>query len=509
MDPDIPPKPPDPPLTIYNPPSPAAYQTIGKSPEKPLSQQIYNEMHNLNKKKDRKQSKKTNILDSNRQLNYEPSSSSGSEFEVSGADAADSTVIPAQQVNETAPVSQNTFINRPYTEDDAGPFIIHVQRIESDPKSGTTLHPVSFGHCVKKAKITGITEGGIKRIGRNRISVQFSSHIAANKFIENPILQKYKFNAFIPTFNICRLGIVKGIPEEWSPEEIIEELSAPPNKTKVLKIRRMNYKTFVDGIPQWKPSQTVVLTFDGQVLPNKVFMYYNALPVEKYLYPTIQCFTCCRFGHTKNICRSKPRCAKCGDNHSSEDCIIDPSEYKCLSCSGNHLATNRSCPEHIRQKNIKIEMAEKSLSYIEASKLFPPVKKSYAEVTNSQPNPTQFPSLSQSQLSPQTTSYRKTVFSRPSLRAPLQKGYDQKAHRSILNEFIGQQSQNGCALLNNSQNENLQEESIKSLIETLVKILSNSPFIPSNVATKLEALPLIINALINENSTVELQEHSS
>lgn len=221
----------------------------------------------------------------------------------------------------------------------------------------------------------------------------------------------------------------------------------------------------------------------------------------------------CRFGHTKNLCRSKPRCAKCGDNHTTEECSIEDIHYRCLFCSGNHLATNKSCPENTRQRNIKIEMAEKSISYLEASKSFPPVKKSYAEITSSFTSPTQPSTFSTFQFPPQTTSYRKTVFKRPSQKAPLQRGYDQKAHKSILQEFIGPQSPNGCAFLNNLPSDNKQvslpHETVKALIESIVKIFIDSSLIPSNVASKINISSIIYNALLSEDPTVELQECSS
>lgn len=75
-----------------------------------------------------------------------------------------------------------------------------------------------------------------------------------------------------------------------------------------------------EGATVWKPSQTVVITLDGQCLPSRVSMCYNSLQVSAHNFPTIQCYLCCRFGHTKDKCRSAPRCFRCGNNHGGDAC---------------------------------------------------------------------------------------------------------------------------------------------------------------------------------------------
>lgn len=187
----------------------------------------------------------------------------------------------------TAPAPTPTPIPAPspigrilFNETDISPFIIHVQRIQSAPNDDTSLHPVTFGRFLKSNDIHDIINGSVKRIGRNKITLSFSSYMSANSFLNNKNLETHKMKAFIPTFSVTRMGLVRGVPAEWSPEEILENISVPIGCGKIIKVRRINYKVFQDGSAMWKPSQSIVVTFDGQVLPKRIFMCFNALPVD-------------------------------------------------------------------------------------------------------------------------------------------------------------------------------------------------------------------------------------
>lgn len=411
-------KPPDPPpghndfnLESYLVPSPGAFLTVESYSDQADSiyptQSLYKESLVASKNKKEKpnpegKDKRGERLDMNRQLSGESISSNESSTQIPShqPDSELSTAInvlqtqylstPSVNVISDVPLTQtfNTHpqinkhitqskpphIARLYNEKDPGPYVIHVQRIESSPDAGTVLNAVSFGRFLRKLSISDILDGGVKRIGRNKISIEFATFNAANNFTANPHI-KENYNSFVPNFNVCRLGVAKGIPKDLNDEEILEELSSSPNKIGVLRIRRLKFKRIIDGITTWESSQSVVITFDGQILPDRVFIGYNSIPVDLYRYPTIQCYKCCRFGHTQTLCRSKPRCTKCGENHLGTDCNIDPTNYYCIFCHGNHKATDKQCPEHSRQLNIKKIMAEKSISYIEAAKWFPHQKR--------------------------------------------------------------------------------------------------------------------------------------
>lgn len=402
---------------------------------------------------------------------------------------------------------------RQYVSTDLSPYLIHVQRTETSPNDGTYLHPITFGNFLKKNSFKNIIPGSVKRIGRNRCTVSFSTIQDANGFVNDNKLKDFKMRAFIPTFNVTRLGIVRGVPAEWTPEEIKENVTVPIGCGQIIKIRRLNYKVYIDGSVIWKPSQSVVFTFDGQVLPKRVYICYNALPVELYTYPTIQCYNCCRYGHTKLNCRSRPRCFKCSQEHKGETCNIDESCAVCLMCSGHHYATNKICPEFNRQREIKLSMSHSCISYNEASKLHPAISKSYADVLRTKQD------FGENNINnrldtpyPQSTSYKKTVFIKP--RPPSSNntiGYDQRAHNKLINDYnMPHSSTNGTAFKQNKDDNSQNTTVIDLIISFLNSLLTNHTLKPTNVAIIVE----MITNLINNNNgskgpTMELQECSA
>jgi hypothetical protein len=396
----------------------------------------------------------------------------------------------------SSPASQpsNHVHRKIYNESDCSPYIVHVQKQQLAPNDGTSVHPVSFGNFLKKQSYKNIINGSVKKVGRNRLTISFNNFTNANEFINDTKLADFHYNAFIPSFNVIRMGIVKGVPNEWTEEEIQENINVPVGCGNVLKIRRLNYKVMVDGSPVWKPSQTIVITFDGQILPKRIFMCYNALPVDLYVYPTVQCFNCCRYGHTQTQCRSKPRCYKCGQNHPGSTCTVEEDCVTCCLCSGMHFAISKYCPEFERQKCIKLSMAQNCVSYAEASKMHPPVSKPYADVVATPPtlSPTKTHNVQQSE----SHSYKKTVFLKPRSIPKTQQGYDKFTHNVLTKDYnMPTSSGNGCAF---PENTNVNNPSIQELILQLIKLLSSSNILPNNVAEVITFISKIFN--INNGS---------
>ncbi|VVC87544.1 unnamed protein product [Leptidea sinapis] len=108
--------------------------------------------------------------------------------------------------------------NLKYSDEDKGPFSVYVSKIEPDPASRYALKILKFLH---KNNITGIKEGGIKKLGRNKISVDFISAEKANKFLDLDILECNKYFTYIPKFQIFLMRVVRDIPTDWSLEELI------------------------------------------------------------------------------------------------------------------------------------------------------------------------------------------------------------------------------------------------------------------------------------------------
>lgn len=403
-----------------------------------------------------------------------------------------------------------------YQASDAAPYNVHVQRKIVSLNDNITLHPVTFGRFLKTNSFKNIVDGSLKRIGRNRVSLSFSKFEDANSFIDNPLLESHGYKAFIPSFNITRMGIVRGVPVEWLDDEIKENITVPFRCGPILKVRRLKRKIINNGTSDLKPTETVVLTFDGQILPKRIFICYTALPVDLYIFPTIQCFRCCRFGHVRANCRAKtPRCFKCGqETHEGNKCQVHDDDIHCCLCNGFHMATDKKCLEFARQKSIKETMAKSCLSYAEASKLHPEIsKRSYADAllsTPSTPPVISIPQYSVPTLKQNTnTSYTKTVISKPrSPASPSSKGYDIVAHKTITKDYNSTSPLNGCALIAKENTDSFAStiEQIMILLKSLIQ--SNSS--PSHAAASVDTLvSKINNGQSIHSSTVELQERNS
>ncbi|KAL0869649.1 hypothetical protein ABMA27_005898 [Loxostege sticticalis] len=414
---------------------------------------------------------------------------------------------PAPEPTQKSPDSQpNPSRGRMlYQASDVSPYIVHVQREPATPNENCYVHPVTFGFFLKKNKFNNIVDGSLKKIGRNRLAISFSNFSSANEFINSDTLKSNFYKAFVPVFSVTRMGVVRGVPCEWTDEDIINNITVPIGCGNIIKVRRLKKKSVVNGKSEFTPIETVVLTFDGQILPKRVFLCYNSLPVDLYIYPTVQCFNCCRYGHIKTQCRSTPKCYKCGQGHSGESCLAEEEEVSCCLCTGSHYANSKKCPEFNRQKSIKETMAKNCISYSEALKLHPPISKSYADVLTSLPSQLNS-QQSSSRLSPPVrkppSSYKKTILLKPSSPRKHEKGYDRSAHDALIKDYDIPLPQNGTALNNNSLSDNpLADLSVKELILTLINTLTqfnSNNFSPSIVAQIEDSLVSNLDSVKND-----------
>ncbi|CAH0551132.1 unnamed protein product [Brassicogethes aeneus] len=134
------------------------------------------------------------------------------------------------------------------------------------------------------------------------------------------------------------------------------------------------------GTADWKGLKiTVQLKIQNRqaaisVVPSAASLIIRALkePPQTYIPPFIQCPSCLRFGHSAKICKSKPRCRKCGnEDHIRDECQNTP---KCTSCGKDHMATSKTCEEYIRQKSINDYLARNQVSFFEPQQIFPSKK---------------------------------------------------------------------------------------------------------------------------------------
>lgn len=95
---------------------------------------------------------------------------------------------PASVVTTYTHPSLTGDLVRSYSEGDIGPYVVLVER-EAD-NSATSFNPLKFGQLLFNLNIKNIKKDGIKKTGRNKMSVTFSNYCEANKFLINPLLKK-------------------------------------------------------------------------------------------------------------------------------------------------------------------------------------------------------------------------------------------------------------------------------------------------------------------------------
>ena len=102
-----------------------------------------------------------------------------------------------------------------------------------------------------------------------------------------------------------------------------------------------------------------------------------------------QCKNCQQFGHTRTYCRKSPKCVKCAENHSTEECKKPKkNKAKCANCSGDHTANWKGCDTY---QKIQKNFSSRTTSAIDRIREKPVTKtptleKSFASVTRNFPN---------------------------------------------------------------------------------------------------------------------------
>lgn len=258
-----------------------------------------------------------------------------------------------------------------YRHQDQGPFVVFVETLKVTPN----LKPINDIRIGKLLKAKGIVNDIIemKVTGRHRVKIVFSNKVTANMLINDRNLVIENLKSYIPDQFIQRIGIVKHLDTDLSEEELLENFECKSNNIKIKSVCRFFKNTKDLNNKDVKITlSTVKITFEGQLLPDEVEIYNVKRKVFPYLFTVTQCFSCCRFGHTKKNCKNKKRnCINCGEEAHTEGTEKCMKASRCINCKANHRATDKECGEFIRQSAIKKIMSLNNLSYWEANEKFP------------------------------------------------------------------------------------------------------------------------------------------
>lgn len=140
--------------------------------------------------------------------------------------------------------------------------------------------------------------------------------------------------------------VLRGLPDmEISELKVaLDELKL--QSVQIVKMRRHNqtikYRDQLYLVHLLKGSTTLKELKNIRALFNIIVQWERYNPVHREV---TQCSKCLNFGHGQKHCHMKNRCSKCGENHSTSDCIETEVKVSCLNCGQQHSTTSRACPK--------------------------------------------------------------------------------------------------------------------------------------------------------------------
>lgn len=125
---------------------------------------------------------------------------------------------------------------------------------------------------------------------------------------------------------VCR-GVVYGIPINEDLGKMMEDIEGG----RVVSLKRL--KAWRAG--KKVDSLSVLVEFQGEVLPRYVTVGYLNYNVRMYEPPPLRCYKCQKYGHIAAYCKGTQTCGHCGGEHVYGACGAGVQE-KCVNCGGAH-----------------------------------------------------------------------------------------------------------------------------------------------------------------------------
>ncbi|CAB3240017.1 unnamed protein product [Arctia plantaginis] len=221
-----------------------------------------------------------------------------------------------------------------------------------------------------KNNIKGIER--IKYVHQNKILITFECATDADDFIGCKEFTELGWRSQKTSEVGISYGIIKNVELDLSEADILKCLSSDYD---IVSVKRLNKRNNIEPSStsatnhNWIESETIRLGFRTSSLPGYVYIEQMRVKVEPYIFPVTQCSRCWKFGHAWRMCPSKKVvCPKCTKGH--ENC--DTTSYKCVNCTGNHMALQKSCPLFKKERRIRELMSEFNCTYRKALSIYVP-----------------------------------------------------------------------------------------------------------------------------------------
>lgn len=272
----------------------------------------------------------------------------------------------AKVINEKSQITSNkdtpTRKPSPFLPNNKGPYCVTITyskqhsgnyNLNAFKVASILYKKYNFDDIVKKSK--------------SQVEIIFKDRNEANEFLEDDFLTAHDLEIFVPIHRQMRKGLIRGVSTDLPEKLILENIES---KYKVCEVKRLNRrnKNFNDDGDKWIPSESILLSFEGQDLPDKVIIFGLLARVTPYVRNPMQCYRCFRFGHTSTRCKWEANCIMCGKNKHEGDACEGTVPW-CIHCKAPHKSTDtKNCKEYKDQKAIQILMAYDNLSYIDAKR---------------------------------------------------------------------------------------------------------------------------------------------
>lgn len=228
--------------------------------------------------------------------------------------------------------------------------------LKLDAGSFSVINPLKLSKVIKE-KI-GLVES-VKKLRDGRLIIYCKDSRQQKKALEIKTIMGQGVNCSVQEEKKWVKGVITGIPTDVTEEKIKKGLTGGAViGVKRLKCNRNNERG---------DSLSVMIQFDEDKLPSKVFLGFMSFSVRLYVPPPLRCYKCQKFGHVAAVCRGKQRCARCGGEHEYGKCEqgVDP---KCCNCGGKHSAGYGGCEVRKNAAQVQNVRIKEGLSYSEAVK---------------------------------------------------------------------------------------------------------------------------------------------
>lgn len=181
--------------------------------------------------------------------------------------------------------------------------------------------------------------------GKNKVAIHCYSESCHQRVKEGFRKDNVSYHTFTRKDEKMAKAVIRGLPI-LEAEDIVEDLASLGFKDCKVVVFKPKVASITPSNPLYLiqiPAGTDMTKF-GRIK----FLCKCVVEVRKYKpknWEGTQCFRCQGFGHASSNCNHPPRCVKCLESHSSQDCPKKDrsTPAQCCNCKEYHPANFRQC----------------------------------------------------------------------------------------------------------------------------------------------------------------------